>query len=56
MIWQIGRFQMFSFFLLKDKNPCYLKHAYKGISALISYGLCYSSDVMNKTYFNFFKI
>ncbi len=46
---------MLRFFLLKDNNPCYLKHACKGISALISYGLCYSNDVMHKTYSNYFK-
>ncbi len=40
---------------MKDKNPCYLKHACKGISVLISYGLCYNNDLMNKTYSNYCK-
>ncbi len=31
------------------------KYACKGINALISYGLCYSNDVMHKTYSNYFK-
>jgi hypothetical protein len=38
MIWQI---YIIFYSLLKDKYPCHLKHVYRYINGLLSYGFCY---------------